>query len=250
MQIFNYQFKPKLIPTIATLLLLLLMVNLGMWQSNKADLKQAKRILFEQREKDGFVSLGLADIDLETMRYRRIALRGNFEPEFQILLDNKVYKGQAGYHVVTPFLISGSSKRILVNRGWVPVGADRNVLPKIETVGSQVEVTGYLQDLSGRYFELGSGQGAAEEWHVVWQNLDIERYKKLVKYEIQPGMLLLDSSSTAGGFVREWPKPDDRMEVNRGYAIQWYLMSLALIIIFIVTNLKKTTPQEISNAKH
>lgn len=245
MQIFNYQFKPKLIPTIATLLLLLLMINLGMWQSNKADLKQAKRILFEQQEKNGVVSLGLVDVDLETMRFRRIALRGNFEPEFQILLDNKVYKGQAGYHVVTPLHISGSAKRILVNRGWIPVGADRNVLPKIDTVGSQVEVTGYLQDFSGRYIELGSGQAAAEEWQAVWQNLDIERYKKLVKYEIQPAMLLLDSSSTAGGFAREWLKPDDRMEVNRGYAIQWYFMSLALFIIFIVTNLKRVTPQDI-----
>ncbi len=250
MQIFNYQFKPKLIPATATILLLILMINLGMWKSNKADLKQAKRILFEQREKDGYVSVGLTDVDLETMRYRRIALQGTFEPEYQILLDNKVHKGQAGYHVVTPLHINGSAKRILVNRGWVPVGADRKVMPQVDTVSGQVEVTGYLQELSGRYFELGNTQVVEEGWQIVWQNLDIDRYKKLVKYEIQPAMLLLDASSAAGGFIREWPKPDDRMEVNRGYAIQWFLMSLALFIIFIVTNLKKITPQEAQNAQH
>ena len=250
MQIFNYQFKPKLIPTAATILLLILMVNLGVWQSNKADLKQAQRALFEQREKDGFVSIGSADIDLEAMRYRRIALQGTFESEYQILLDNKVHKGQAGYHVVTPLHINGSAKRILVNRGWVPIGADRKVLPQVDTVRGQVEVTGYLQNFSGRYLELGKAQGGEEGWQVVWQNLDIDRYKKLVKYEIQPAMLLLDASSTAGGFIREWPKPDDRMEVNRGYSIQWFLMSLALFIIFIVTNLKKITPQEAQNAQH
>ena len=250
MQIFNYQFKPKLIPTTATLLLLILMINLGMWQSNKADQKQVKKDVFEQREKDEFVSIGTSDIDLETMRYRRVLLRGYFEPEFQILLDNKIYNGQAGYHVITPLHVKGSSKRILVNRGWLPVGNDRAVLPVVETEKNEVEVTGYLQDFTGRYLELGNSEISDTHWQVVWQNLNIDRYKKLVKYDIQPAMLLLDKSSKSGGFVREWPKPDYRIDVNRGYALQWYLMSLALFVIYIVTNLKKINPQEAQNAKH
>jgi surfeit locus 1 family protein len=241
MQIFNYQFKPKFIPTVATVLLLILMINLGMWQSNKANQKQIKKDLFEQREKDDFASIGTADVDLETMKYRRVAVKGRFETEFQILLDNKVYNGQAGYHVITPLHISGSEKRILINRGWIPVGSDRNILPKIDTVSSEVEVTGYLQDFTGRYIELGKSDST---WQTVWQNLNIDRYKKQVKYEVQPALLLLDSSSTAGGFIREWPKPDYRIEVNRGYAIQWYLMSLALFVIYIVTNSKKITTQD------
>ena len=174
--------------------------------------------------------------------------RGHFEPEFQILLDNQVYKGQAGYNVITPLHISNSSKRILVNRGWVPVGADRRVLPLIETINSEVEVTGFLQDLSGRYLELAQTENEDGSWQKVWQNLNIDRYKKLVKYEIQPAMILLDSASAAGGYVREWPKPDYRIDVNRGYAIQWYLMSFALLVIYLVTNLKKISPQDTPNA--
>jgi surfeit locus 1 family protein len=56
----------------------------------------------------------------------------------------------------------------------------------------------------------------------------------------------LDSTSAAGGYVRDWPKPDYRIDVNRGYAIQWYLMSIALFIIYIVTNIKKIPPEKIS----
>jgi surfeit locus 1 family protein len=44
MQIFNYRFQPKLIPTLATLLLLPLLINLGMWQANKADKKHFVRV--------------------------------------------------------------------------------------------------------------------------------------------------------------------------------------------------------------
>jgi len=249
MQIFNYKFKPKLLPTLAVLVLLPLMVNLGMWQSNKADQKQAKQDLFDQREKDGFISIGSATIDLESMRYRRVSVRGNFEPKFQILLDNQVNQGQAGYHVITPLRISGSNTRILVNRGWVPVGEDRNILPAIETNTAEVEVTGYVQDLTGRYIELSHTDETGAAWQPVWQNLDVERYKKLTNFTLQPAMILLDPASTVGGYVRVWPKPDFRIDVNRGYAIQWYLMSFALVMIYLFTNLKKNSPQEDQNAQ-
>jgi len=250
MQIFNYQFKPKLIPTLATLLILPLMIYLGMWQSNKADQKQAKQELFDQRERDGLISIGAEPVDLEVLRYRRVVVRGFYDPQYQVLLDNQVSKGQAGYHVITPLKIDGSAVRILVNRGWVPVGADRKVLPQIDTPSTEVEITGYLQDISGRYIELSRSDVAQESWQKVWQNLDVARYKKEMPYPMQPAIILLDPDSSAGGYVREWPKPNFRIDVNRGYAIQWYLMSLALVIIYLVTNIKKISPQDTANAKH
>lgn len=249
MQIFNYQFKPKLIPTLATLLLLPLMINLGMWQSNKADQKQARQELYDQRERDGFIFISAETLDLEALRYRRVVARGTYDPKYQVLLDNQVNKGRAGYHVITPLKISGSSVRILVNRGWVPVGADRNVLPQIETLANEVEVTGYLQDISGRYIELARTEDTHGYWQPVWQNLDPARYKKDMPYTLQPAIILLDPDNSSGGYVREWPKPNFRIDVNRGYAIQWYLMSIALVIIYLVTNFKKSSPQDTTNAK-
>lgn len=249
MQIFNYQFKPKLIPTLATLLLLPLMINLGMWQSNKADMKQARQQLFDQRERDGFISIGADPLDLESLRYRQVAVRGVYDPKYQVLLDNQVNRGQAGYHVITPLRIAGSAVMILVNRGWVPVGPDRNVLPKIGTPANEVVVTGTLQDITGRYIELARTENLQGGWQPVWQNLDPSRYKKEMPYDLQAAIILLDPENPAGGFIREWPKPNFRIDVNRGYAIQWYLMSIALVIIYLVTNFKKSSPQDPSNAK-
>lgn len=249
MQIFNYRFQPKLIPTLATLLVLPVMIYLGMWQSNKADLKQAKQALFEQREKDGLVSIGTEPVDLEILRYRRVIARGFYDPKYQVLLDNQVNKGQAGYHVITPLKIGGSPMRILVNRGWVPVGADRNVLPQIDTPPTEVEITGYLQDMSGRYIELSRSEASQGSWQTVWQNLDVARLKKEMPFDLHPAIILLDPESQSGGYKREWAKPNFRIDVNRGYAIQWFLMSIALVIIYLVTNIKKISPQDTANAK-
>jgi surfeit locus 1 family protein len=220
------------------------MISLGMWQADKAALKQARLEQFEQREKDAPISISAAPIDIDTLRYRRVVVHGYYEPEFQILLDNQIYKGQAGYHVITPLHIAGSDMRILVNRGWVPVGDDRSVLPVIESIKNEVEVTGYIQDFSGKYLELSSSDTVQAGWQKVWQNLDATRYKKLVNFPIQSAVLLMDPSNSSGGYVRDWPKPDFRIDVNRGYAIQWYLMSMALLVIYVVTNFKKINPRD------
>ena len=246
MQIFNYRFQPKLIPTLATLLLLPLLINLGMWQANKADKKQAMQDIYEQRGKSALVQIGTEPLNLENIRFSKVVARGHYEPSHQILLDNQISNGQAGYHVITPLHISGSTMRILVNRGWVPMGADRRQLPVIDTPQDEVEVTGNAHDPSGKYLELASPDDTQKNWQIVWQNLDLKRYKNAVTFSIHPVIILLDSTSTAGGYVRDWPKPDYRIDVNRGYAIQWYLMSIALLIIYIVTNIKKIPPEKIS----
>lgn len=244
MQIFNYSFKPKLIPTLATLLLLPLMVSLGQWQANKADKKQAMQELYEQRGSSSLIQVGSEPIELESIKFSRVITRGYYEPAYQILLDNQIFKSQAGYHVITPLHITGSDMRILVNRGWVPMGADRNILPVIETPQAEVEVTGYAHDPSGKYLELAHPDTANNSWQMVWQNFDIKRYTGSVPFSIHPVSILLDPTSMAGGYARDWPKPDARIEVNRGYAVQWYLMSIALVIIYLVTNIKKTIPEK------
>ncbi len=243
MQIFNYRFKPKLVPTLATLMILPILINLGLWQSNKADQKQIMQDIYESRANTELVFIGVKPIVVDALRYSKVLAKGKYEPAYQILLDNQVHKGQAGYFVITPLHISGTTMRILVNRGWVPTGSDRNVLPDINTPQNEVEVIGFAHDPSGKYIELNHDDIAKESWQKVWQNLDMKRYTNVVPFQVQPVTIRLDPASTAGGYVRDWPKPDSRIEVNRGYAVQWYLMSIALIIIYIVTNFKKVSPE-------
>lgn len=243
MQILNYRFTPKLIPTLATLLLLPILINLGLWQSNKADKKQLMQDIYESKSIASPVQIGAEPVNVTLLRYRKVIARGRYEPVYSIFIDNQVYKGRAGYFVITPLHISGTDMRILVNRGWVPTGTDRRVLPVIETPQIEVEVTGEANDNSGKYIELNQIDSQDFAWQKVWQNLDLKRYQRVVPFAIQPVTIRLDPDSASGGYVRDWPKPDSKIEVNRGYAIQWYLMSIALVIIYIVTNFKKVSPE-------
>ena len=50
-------------------------------------------------------------VDTESLRYRRVTVRGTFEPQRQILIDNRVHHDQAGYHVVTPCALKAPRAR-------------------------------------------------------------------------------------------------------------------------------------------
>jgi surfeit locus 1 family protein len=238
MQTYTYRFRPKLIPTLATLILLPVLINLGLWQSHKADSKQALQGTYDTREKRPPLPMGAHPVDPEAILFSRVFARGHYDPAFQVLLDNQVYQGKAGYQVITPLQIEGSAMRVLVYRGWVPVGADRRILPQIEPPQGLVEVSGYAHIPSNKYFELRSDD-VRGDWQKVWQNLDLKRYSREVPFAIQPVAILLEANSAAGGYVRDWPQPDVHIEVNRGYALQWFGMSVALVLIYLVTNIKR-----------
>ncbi|TCV84756.1 SURF1 family protein [Sulfurirhabdus autotrophica] len=244
MQISDYRFRPKLIPTIATLIVLPILINLGMWQAGKAEKKQALQTMYDQRGKGPVIQIGSQPLDPDTIRFSKVIARGNYEPAYQILLDNQIYQGRAGYQVITPLRIEGSGMHVLVYRGWVPTGNDRRDLPQIKTPQGIVEVTGYAHIPSNKFFELEQPENSITGWQNVWQNLDMGRYEKAVSFAVQPIAILMETSKPESSYVQDWPRPDARIGVNRGYAIQWYAMSVALVVIYLVTNIKKLSQEE------
>ncbi|MGE5027664.1 MAG: SURF1 family protein [Betaproteobacteria bacterium] len=240
MQVIPFRFRPKLMPTAATLLLLTVLVNLGLWQARKAEQKQVLQHIYDQRGKRPPVPMSVQPLNPQAIRYSKVVARGRYEPAYQILLDNQISGENVGYHVLTPLRIEGGNIRVLVNRGWVPVGRDRGVLPVIDTPQGEVEVSGYADVPPGKFFELAEPEDPRSGWRRVWQNLDLRRYRAAVPFPIQPVVIRLDPMSPAGGYVRDWPRPDARIEVHRGYALQWYGMAAALVVFYVAAAIKKT----------
>ena len=115
-------------------------VSLGLWQWNKAAVKEARQTLLDARSHEPGIALPTEIVDPESLRYRRVVVRGTYDPAHQILIDNRVHQERAGYHVVTPFRVAanGTPLLVLVNRGWIPAAPDRRSLPTIETPGGEI----------------------------------------------------------------------------------------------------------------
>lgn len=229
----TWRFAPGLWPTLATLFFLALTVFLGNWQSERADAKRALQARYDAALAEAPLHVGSTPLDADATLYRRLEAEGVFDDAHTILLDNRILNGVAGYHVLTPLRVTGSRFALLVNRGWVAVGPSREHLPLPPTPAGRVRLEGVAVDPRTRYVELADAAAQGR----VWQNLDFARYAARTGLAMQP-VLLLQTSDTADGLVRAWPRPDTGVAMHVGYAFQWYGLATTLVVLWLVMNLR------------
>lgn len=230
----GWQFAPGLWPTLAAIGLIWLTMHLGNWQAERAAYKRVLQARLDQADRAPALNVGSQAVDEAHVLYRRVIVRGRFEPEHEILLDNRIYKGVAGYYVLTPFRIEGGNRYVLVNRGWLPVGASRMSLPQIRPITTQVKIEGLALGTETRYFELPGARPLGR----LWQNLDFERYVARSGLRLQP-FLLQQRNDTGDGLVRDWPRPDTGIAMHESYALQWYGLAATLAVLWLSLNLKR-----------
>ena len=229
-----WHFTPGLWPTLAALFFFALTLWLGNWQSDRAEAKRALQARYDTATQDPPIHIGRVLLTRDDLIYRKLEVQGRFDGGHTILLDNKVYEGVAGYHVLTPLRIEGSPMAILVNRGWVASGRSREQLPRIPTPAGLVKLEGMAVDPHSRYFELANAVPQGR----VWQNLDFVRYTMDSGLTLQP-VLLLQTSLLRDGLQRNWPRPDTGVSMHLGYAFQWYSLATTLAVLWVVMNVKR-----------
>lgn len=203
-------------------------IQLGNWQHAKAQRKLAAQAELDARRGDAPVNLSPTLVDAEALHARPVVVRGRFDPTRQFLVDNRIYREQAGYHVLTPLIIDGSDTQVLVNRGWIPANAHHDDIPQVDTPVGQVTLVGTAIVPASRFFTLGQD---ATGWQPVWQNLDLARFAHLAGHPVQPVVVQLAANAPAG-FVRDWPRPDERFERHLSYAWQWYGFAASALLIW------------------
>lgn len=229
-----WQFAPGVWPTLAALFFFVLTLWLGNWQSGRAETKRALQDRYDVAMREAPIHVGSTLLDRDSVLYRKLEVRGVFDPTHTILLDNRIYNGVAGYHVLTPLIIEGGSLAILVNRGWVAVGRSREQIPLPPTPHGLVRIEGMAVDPHSRYLELMHAPPQGR----VWQNLDFARYATTTRLSLQP-VLLLQTSPLADGLQRDWPRPDTGVSMHVSYAIQWYSLATTLAVLWLVLNVKR-----------
>lgn len=234
----KYRFRPSLLATMLTLLLLVAFTKLGFWQWHKAEQKQALQVMFDARLREAPVGLPTKVEDVEAWRYRRIRVAGQYDTRYQILLDNQVNGEAAGYHVITPLKAEDGDVYVLVDRGWIPMG-NRSTLPQMAAPQVKVEAVGFAWVPSSKFYELQAPPPVSEQWQPLWQNMDMERYTKAVPFPVLPFVVRLDADRNDSGFVRNWPRPAERIEMHISYAYQWFGFAVAMALIYLAVNLKK-----------
>ena len=230
----KWEFSPSLWPTLAAVFFFVLTLWLGNWQSERAESKRVLQSRYDAASEEAPVRAGATLLARDSVLYRRLEVHGAFDDAHTILLDNRVMAGVAGYHVLTPLRIDESGLAILVNRGWTAAGPSRAELPSVPPPSGRVKLEGVAVDPHTRYIELATTAPQGR----VWQNLDFERYERVTGLTLQP-VLLLQTSGPADGLQRAWDRPDTGVNTHVSYALQWYGLSVTLLALWLVTNVRR-----------
>jgi surfeit locus 1 family protein len=231
------KFRFRWIPFIAAVLTAGVGFSLGQWQTRRADEKLAIAARQKARETEAPAMLGHTLQPSEAVEFRRVKVRGEFVPEWSVYLDNRPYKGAAGFYVMTPLRIADSNMHVLVARGWVKRDvADRAKLPPIPVPAGTVEIEGVARRTPGHVLQLGKAE--ALQRSAIVQNVEASDFEKSAGLQMQP-FVIEQLNDTQDGLVRDWPRPSAGVEKHQGYAFQWYALAVTALIFFVATGLRR-----------
>jgi cytochrome oxidase assembly protein ShyY1 len=236
--------------TLAALVLLGAMiaafVSLGNWQLRRAAERKSIMHAMQVGRASTPLHLNAGAPPARLLDWHPATATGTWLNDLTVLLQNRNFKGRAGYWVATPLLIDpGARSAVLVLRGWLPRPVTPgSALPAITApAGTQTiagEMTGHVPQL----FELWSFSKQSSDQlpgklpvpgQILpqVQNLDLAAYARATGLKLLP-VVLEQTSDSADQWVRQWPGPSIDSTQNTGYALQWFSFAAIAAIAWLV----------------
>ena len=227
---FRFSIPASLI--VATLALL---ISLGFWQLDRANEKRAIENQIARANSGDVERINSVEF-LKEKEYYHVRLQGAYIDDKQFIYDNQIVDQISGYYVLTPLVLKGDSKAVLINRGFIPWNGRRDKLADIDISEKLTEVKVQISKPVKR-MELEASE-IAGEFPVLIQALDLDDMSTIAALDFINVVGLL-SPESENGFVRQWEPYTGSIERHIGYAIQWFLMALVLAFIGIRLVLKQ-----------
>ena len=226
------KFNPGIRITIFFVFFAILFFSLGLWQIERG---QAKTTILAEFEDN--LSKTPVYLNQESKKWDRVYVKGKWDNSKQILVDNVINRGIAGYKVLTPLRIIETNQLILVDRGWIKQNKYREILPNIELIEADEVVSGILE-----YPELGlvlSEDLVSKEWPKISQTKNLEVISKEYNEFIYPMILLADAIlKNSLEYIKITPTNMTPTK-HYGYSAQWFLMFLVLCLMYLWYGFKK-----------
>ena len=170
-------------------------------------------------------------INQKSQKWDRVYVEGKWDSSKQILIDNVIRRGIAGYKVLTPLRMKETDQLILVDRGWIKQNTFRDQLPDIKLIQIDEVVSGILE-----IPELGlvlSDDLVSKEWPKISQTKNLGVIKNEYDENIFPMILLADPTlKNSLEYIKITPTNMTPIK-HYGYSAQWFLMFLVLCFMYV-----------------
>jgi len=218
--------------TVAALLTVALTFSLGQWQLSRAAQKQALQASLDQKKELPPLSHAALLLRQEAISAelvdRRIELSGRWLSQKTVYLDNRPMNAKPGFWVMTPLLLTGSDRAVLVQRGWIPRNfEDRTALAPIETPDQTVTLLGRMAPAPAKLYAFKGAETGS-----IRQNLDIPAFAAETGLPLIAA-LVIQIDPASDGLQRDWAAPNTGVDKHYGYAAQWFGLCALVLGLYV-----------------
>jgi surfeit locus 1 family protein len=223
----------------AALALAGLTARLGLWQLDRAAQKERLQSAIDSRralpplEADG---LARDEAQAFVQHHRLVELRGRWQPQHTVFLENRQMQGRPGFYVLTPLQLPDGSA-VVVQRGWLPRDIrDRTLVRAPPLPDGEVVVPARIAPPPSRLYDFDGGETGP-----IRQNLDVAAFARetglalrpLSVLQLAPGASGASPVDAADGLARDWPAPAADVHKHYGYAFQWFALCALTMSLYV-----------------
>lgn len=232
---FSYEFKPKLWPTLISLLIFVCLILLGNWQVERLDWKLSLIEKLEMRAKGAPVELPQTPINNDDNEYLRIAVKGSFNNDLEVTMYSVGPNGEPGYDLYTPLMTNGG-RSVIVNRGWVPEQIKDQELRSQSLTSGEVEIKALLRKPTTK---LWYGPENDPD-HNMWFYRDIKAMSQFMKLDDAFPMFLYAEKINSDNRYPVAGRTEFNIVNNHlDYALTWFGLAIVLVGIYFIAHFKK-----------
>ena len=227
------KFSPGKLMTAFFVFFFPILIFLGSWQVSRG-MEKAKIVSQHNLNKSlpAIDEIQIQNLQDQELMYRTVNLEGTFG-EQSYILDNRLYRQEAGYEVFTLFETS-LNETYLVNRGWL--SKEKIDMNKIFQEKKKLTLQGTLSPF--RKFGLSLGEEIIQTgWPKYVQQLDYEIASRDLG-RVQDEVLQL-SAASVGSFEPIWKPVELQPSRHYGYAVQWFGLALVLFASYLYYGYRK-----------
>ena len=259
--------KLPLLPTIVTLLCVVIMFGLGIWQLERKAQKDIRLMQIEERQSNRPYKLeelvfergvninSNNDTNNNTSDSKNLDIQdfpvsfvGTAQLENLFFIDNKIVSGRTGYQVVVP-VATLDKDIVLANLGWLRGNGIRGQLPLIsdnlrsELTKRSTQFTGVVSypSINAMVSETNTAFG---QFPALLQQTDMAQMKQhlraaglLSQGKLYPFIVNLTPDESSE-FIRNWQPVVMSPEKHLGYAVQWFGLGIAALTIYLLSLMK------------
>lgn len=219
-----------IVVSLLTVVAFSILVNLGLWQLSRAEEKREIEAKVAQLAAQPALELSQVSESLRVSPTGlKVALNASPVEGRYLLLDNQSFHGEVGY-LALQLAQTESEQWVLLERGFVPAPPLRSQLPEVVWLTEPQRIEGrlYRKSVNPLSHELFIEQGDVSRI----QNVNYAELESLWGIELE--RFIVQPQMESWPYPQPWQPVSMNAEKHTGYAVQWFSMAAALVILSLL----------------